>query len=102
MRFDRLKDAGAAVRALLAVDLIPNAVELLDADRGGGARPGRRAAALVVGFDGLREQVDWQVAELATLLVPARAAATSRRCRADHVAAAGHRRPRRVRRRRRR
>jgi glycolate oxidase FAD binding subunit len=69
VRFDRLKDAGNAARALLTGDLIPNAVELLD--------PGAAAAlglpaevALLVGFDGLREQVDWQVAALGTLVAP--------------------------------
>src|SRR2546429_152116 len=31
VRFERLEDAGAAVRALLASDLIPNAVDLMDA-----------------------------------------------------------------------
>jgi glycolate oxidase FAD binding subunit len=85
--FDRLKDAGAAVRALMASDLIPNAVELLDAaaafgagGTGGalalgttlaGAPPGPpvpSSAALVVGFDGLAEQVDWQCAELTRLV----------------------------------
>ena len=69
--FDRLKDAGAAVRALLASDLIPNAVELLDgaaaAALGAGVAPG---AALVVGFDGLEEQVAWQCEELARLCAP--------------------------------
>src|SRR5204863_6149770 len=35
--FDRLKDASAAVRALMASDLIPNAVELLDATAAFGA-----------------------------------------------------------------
>jgi glycolate oxidase FAD binding subunit len=76
VRFDRLKDAGVAARSVMASDLIPNALELLDAsaaaaagaagttDAGAGAVP---AAALVVGFDGLREQVDWQCAELARL-----------------------------------
>jgi len=65
--FDRLKDAGAAVRALLASDLIPNAIELLDAPAG--AALGAESPALVVGFDGLREQVDWQCAELNRLAV---------------------------------
>src|SRR6185295_12128722 len=58
--FDRLKDAGAAVRAVMASDLIPNAIELLDA---GALRPlgvSGAAAALVIGFDGLAEQVAWQ------------------------------------------
>jgi glycolate oxidase FAD binding subunit len=63
--FDRLKDAGAAVRSLLAGDLIPNAIELLDA--AAGAALGAECPALVVGFDGLREQVDWQCAELTRL-----------------------------------
>src|SRR5262249_28592058 len=61
--FDRLKDAGAAVKALLAGDLIPNAIELLD------AAPAAAAAALGaegpgawVGFEGPREQVDGQCA----------------------------------------
>jgi glycolate oxidase FAD binding subunit len=65
--FDRLKDAGAAVRSLLAGDLIPNAIELLDAAAGAGAGLGAESPALVVGFDGLREQVDWQCAELTRL-----------------------------------
>jgi glycolate oxidase FAD binding subunit len=63
--FDRLKDAGAAVRSLLASDLIPNAIDLLDA--AAGAALGAESPALVVGFDGLREQVDWQCAELTRL-----------------------------------
>ncbi|PYM43303.1 MAG: FAD-linked oxidase [Candidatus Rokuibacteriota bacterium] len=63
--FDRLKDASAAVRALMASDLIPDAVELLDATAafgaggtGGALGLGRTlaptpGAVLVVGFDGL-------------------------------------------------
>ena len=83
--FDRLKDAGAAVRALMASDLIPNAVELLDGTAafgpgGAGGALGLGAplgspraplpapgAVLVVGFDGLGEQVEWQCAALARL-----------------------------------
>jgi glycolate oxidase FAD binding subunit len=74
VRFDRLKDAGAAVKAVAASDLIPNAVELLDGAGASGA--GLAAGAptpggvLVVGFDGVREQVDWQRAELARLTGP--------------------------------
>ncbi len=69
VRFDRLKDAGTAVRTIMAGDLVPNAIELLDAEasqtRGlPGAVEGRACAALVVGFDGLAEQVDWQCAQL--------------------------------------
>src|SRR5262249_24591069 len=57
-----------------ASDLIPNAVELLDgvAAAGAGVTAGSPAAGgvLVVGFDGVREQVDWQRAELARLKGP--------------------------------
>jgi glycolate oxidase FAD binding subunit len=74
VRFDRLKDAGAAVRAVAASDLIPNAVELFDGAAAGGAgvTAGSPTAGgvLVVGFDGVREQVDWQRAELARLAGP--------------------------------
>lgn len=67
--FDRLKDAGAAIRALLASDLIPSAVELLDGPAT--AALGRQGpATLVVGFDGLPEQVQWQEAELAAMVRP--------------------------------
>jgi glycolate oxidase FAD binding subunit len=68
-RFDRLKDAGAAARAVLGSDVIPSALELVDGEalrrlgHGGGA-------ALLVGLDGIAEQVDWEVAELARLLGP--------------------------------
>jgi glycolate oxidase FAD binding subunit len=80
--FDRVKDAGAAVRALGASDLIPNAVELLDPPAAavvlGSTRPrssfdpagGAPGALLVVGFDGLEEQVEWQVAALGKLVTP--------------------------------
>lgn len=64
--FDRLKDAGGAARAVMASDLLPNALDLLDADAARGL--GRAAVpTLVVGFDGLAEQVEWQSAELARL-----------------------------------
>jgi glycolate oxidase FAD binding subunit len=75
VRFERLKDAGAAVKALAASDLIPNAVELLDGAAAAGAGlaasgPAPSGGVLVVGFDGVREQVDWQRAELARLAGP--------------------------------
>jgi glycolate oxidase FAD binding subunit len=71
LRFARLKDAAAAVRALLASDLIPNAVELLDPTAAAAIVAGAAAGAtLVVGFDGLPEQVEWQCAELARLAAP--------------------------------
>jgi glycolate oxidase FAD binding subunit len=65
IRFDRLKDAGAAARSVMASDLIPNVIELLDATAA--ATFSTTGAALVVGFDGLREQVDWQCSELERL-----------------------------------
>jgi glycolate oxidase FAD binding subunit len=74
VRFDRLKDAGAAMKAIAASDLIPNAVDLLDGTAAAGAGftagAGAPGAVLVVGFDGVREQVDWQRAELARLTNP--------------------------------
>ena len=69
-RFERLTDAGAAVRALLGSDLIPNAVDLLDATSTATLSLPPAAATLAVGFDGLGDQVDWQVAELASLVAP--------------------------------
>jgi glycolate dehydrogenase FAD-binding subunit len=69
VRFDRLKDAGAAVRAIMGSDLIPAAVELLDGDASR-AFTADATPTLVVGFDGLAEQVDWQCAELASVTSP--------------------------------
>jgi len=68
-RFDRLKGAGAAARAVLGSDLVPSALELADGEAlrrlglGGGA-------ALLIGLDGIAPQVDWEVAELRRLLDP--------------------------------
>lgn len=68
-RFTRLEDAGAAARAVAGSDLIPSALDLVDGEalsrlgHGGGA-------ALLVGLDGIAEQVDWEIAELARLLGP--------------------------------
>jgi glycolate oxidase FAD binding subunit len=72
VRFERLKDAATAARAVLASDLIPNAIELLDPDAARALDPSvtPSSAALVVGFDGVREQVEWQCAELAALATP--------------------------------
>ncbi len=68
-RFERLEDAGAAARAIIASDLIPSALELAD---GGALRQLglEGGAALLVGVDGIREQVEWQCAELGRLLGP--------------------------------
>jgi glycolate oxidase FAD binding subunit len=71
VRFERLKDAAAAARAVMASDVIPNALELLDAEAARGLDPSSAAGpTLVVGFDGLGEQVDWQCAELRALVGP--------------------------------
>jgi glycolate dehydrogenase FAD-binding subunit len=68
-RFERVKDAGAGARALMASDLIPSALELVDADALRALDPGgREGAALLVGLDGLAEQVEWQCAELPKVL----------------------------------
>jgi glycolate oxidase FAD binding subunit len=66
--FDRLKDAGAAVRAVMASDLIPNAIELLDGAALRALGVGGASSALIVGFDGVPEQVAWQVDELARVV----------------------------------
>ncbi len=76
VRFDRMKDAGAAARAVAGSDLIPTALDLFDAEAGralglmAAASPGMAGALLVIGFDGLAEQVDWQCGELARLSGP--------------------------------
>jgi glycolate oxidase FAD binding subunit len=71
VRFERLKDAATAARALTASDLVPNAVDLLDADAARALAPaGSGGPVLLVGFDGLREQVQWQCDELGTLVAP--------------------------------
>ena len=44
IRFDRLKDAGAAARSVMASDLIPNAIELLDATAAAAFSTPRRGA----------------------------------------------------------
>jgi glycolate oxidase FAD binding subunit len=68
-RFERLAEAGAAARAVMGSDLIPSALDLADA--GAAERLGLGAgAALLFGVDGMREQVEWQCAELGKLLGP--------------------------------
>lgn len=65
-RFDGLKECGLALKELLASDLIPSAVELLDAEaaKSAGLAPRRNGGGtLLVGFDGLPEQVAWQCDE---------------------------------------
>jgi glycolate oxidase FAD binding subunit len=62
-RFGSLKDCGLAARQLLLSDLIPSAVDVLDGDAAGALGLSRDHAVLVVGFDGLAEQVEWQRGE---------------------------------------
>jgi glycolate oxidase FAD binding subunit len=68
-RFERLAEAGAAGRAVTSSDLIPSALDLVDAGalRQLGLGDG---AALLFGVDGIRDQVEWQCAELGRLLGP--------------------------------
>jgi glycolate oxidase FAD binding subunit len=68
--FERLKDASTAVRAILGSDLIPNAIDLADAAAARALGVEAAPAVLLVGFDGLGEQVEWQVAELASIVRP--------------------------------
>lgn len=72
--FDRAKDGGAAARAVRGSDLIPNAIELVDPEA---SRPLGLAeavvpggCALIVGFDGVGEQVEWQCGELGRITAP--------------------------------
>ncbi|MGH7331838.1 MAG: FAD-binding oxidoreductase [Candidatus Rokuibacteriota bacterium] len=69
IRFDHLKDAGVAVRAIMGADLIPTAIELLDAEASR-ALGLESAPTLLVAFDGLPEQVGWQCTELAAVTAP--------------------------------
>jgi glycolate oxidase FAD binding subunit len=68
-RFERVKDAGAGARTLMASDLIPSALDLVDTEALRALDPGgREGAALLIGFDGIVEQVEWQCAELPKIL----------------------------------
>jgi glycolate dehydrogenase FAD-binding subunit len=69
-RFERFADGGAAARALMASDLIPSALDLLDAEAAAALGLGAPGGALLIGVDGIREQVEWQCGEIARLLGP--------------------------------
>jgi len=66
-QFQSISAAAAAARALMDSDLIPNAIELLDREAVGGMSRilSQRVEgyALLAGFDGLAEQVAWQLGE---------------------------------------
>ncbi len=69
--FADLGAAGAAVRAVMASDLVPHSIELLDAEAAaacGAAMPASGGAALLLGFDGLASPVAWQLGEAGRLL----------------------------------
>jgi len=70
-RFVRLKEAGGAARAVMASDLLPSALDLLDGEALRALGQGRGdGAALLLGVDGIPEQVEWQCAEVERLLRP--------------------------------
>ncbi len=69
-RFERLKEGGMAARAIMASDLIPSALELVDAEAGRALALHGTGCGLLIGVDGIREQVDWQCAEVGRLLGP--------------------------------
>ena len=62
----------------MASDLMPSALELLDGRRSARSDGGEAGPALLVGVDGIAEQVEWQCAELGRLL--ARSAASKPAC----------------------
>ena len=67
-RFERLKDAGAAARAIMAADLIPSALELVDGEALRALGLPATGGGLLIGVDGITEQVDWQCAEVGRLV----------------------------------
>jgi glycolate oxidase FAD binding subunit len=69
-RFHHLKDAGGAARAIVGSDLVPAALELLDGEALRAVCAGEGGAGLLIGVDGIAEQVDWQCAEVSRLLSP--------------------------------
>jgi len=68
-RFERLKEAGAAARAVTASDLVPAALDLVD-DGALRALGWGGGAGLLIGIDGMRDQVEWQCGEIGRLLGP--------------------------------
>jgi glycolate oxidase FAD binding subunit len=69
-RFPQVKEAGGAARAIMASDLVPAALELLAGEAPRRLGAGDAGAALLIGVDGILEQVEWQCAEIARLLAP--------------------------------
>ena len=63
-----LKECGLAARAVMTSDLLPTALDVLDGEAARVLGIGDDRPALIVGFDGLPEQVSWQRGELARLV----------------------------------
>jgi glycolate dehydrogenase FAD-binding subunit len=74
-RFERFADGGAAARAIMASDLIPSALDLVDGEAARALGWSPAGGALLIGVDGIREQVEWQCGEIARLLQPLAASA---------------------------
>jgi len=69
-RFHQMKDAAGGARAITGSDLVPCALELVDGEALRALAAGDGGGGLLVGIDGIMEQVEWQCAEVARLLAP--------------------------------
>ncbi len=68
-RFASLKEAGSAARAVMGSDLLPSALDLVDGETLRAlVLGGPDGAALLIGVDGIAEQVHWQCAEVERML----------------------------------
>jgi glycolate oxidase FAD binding subunit len=68
-RFASLKEAGAAARAVMGSDLLPSALDLVDGETLRALElGGPEGAALLIGVDGIAEQVHWQCGEVERML----------------------------------
>jgi glycolate oxidase FAD binding subunit len=68
-RFASLKEAGAAARAVMGSDLLPSALDLVDGETLRALElGGPDGAALLIGVDGITEQVHWQCTEVERML----------------------------------
>ena len=69
-RFARLPECAAAARAIMASDLVPSALEIVDGEAARALGLPPTGAALLIGVDGIEEQVEWQCGEVGRLLRP--------------------------------
>jgi len=68
-RFASLKEAGAAARAVMGSDLLPSALDLVDGETLRALElGGPDGAGLLIGVDGIAEQVHWQCTEIERML----------------------------------